>query len=107
MQIKGKLRDVFKTGVDTGTSGASERILLQVMVRVKDIDRNCSSERNGEGIAGSVFPMQQSRAVHQRRAGCTPDFMRLMVERGFMSDTIIELEVVKGKFSSAGVYGVA
>lgn len=36
--------------------------------------------------------------------GVTPDFIRLMVERGFTSDTIIETEDVKADFSSAMAY---
>lgn len=44
--------DVFKTGLYTGTSGASKSILLQVMGRVKDIEKKCSKnvDENGEPL---------------------------------------------------------
>ncbi len=50
VQIKEKLLDVFKTGVVTGTSGASKSILLDVWQRVKQIEENCSKvvDENGE-----------------------------------------------------------
>lgn len=121
MQVKRKLLDVFKTGVDTGTSGAPKGIIMDVAGRVKDIEKNCSKTVDENGVPlvvyhgtdradldwrrqVGVFTMRQSRAVHQRRAGCTPDFIRLMVERGFTSDTIIELEDVKRKFFSTMAY---
>ncbi|MBR4108673.1 MAG: hypothetical protein IKK45_08310 [Akkermansia sp.] len=50
VQIKEKLLDVFKTGVVTGTSEASNSILLDVWQRVKQIEENCSKvlDENGE-----------------------------------------------------------
>lgn len=42
VQIKEKLPDVFKTGVVTGTSGASRSRLLDVWQRVKQIEENGS-----------------------------------------------------------------
>lgn len=52
VQIKKKLLDVFKTGVVTGTSGASKSILLNVWQRVKQIEENCSKvvDENGEPL---------------------------------------------------------
>ncbi|MGN0836161.1 MAG: hypothetical protein ACI4OS_01860, partial [Akkermansia sp.] len=52
VQVKEKLLDVFKTGVVTSTSGAPKSILLQVMGRVKDIDKKCSKilDENGEPL---------------------------------------------------------
>ena len=45
-----KLLDVFKTGVDTSTSGASQSIIMDVAGRIKDIEKNCSKivGENGE-----------------------------------------------------------
>ncbi len=52
VQVKEKLLDVFKTGLYTGTSGAPRSILLQVMGRVKDIEKKCSKivDENGEPL---------------------------------------------------------
>lgn len=52
VQIKKKLLDVFKTGVVTGTSGASKSTLLNVWQRVKQIEENCSKvvDENGEPL---------------------------------------------------------
>lgn len=61
VQIKEKLLDVFKTGVVTGTSGASKSILLDVWQRVKQIEENCSKivDENGEPLVvyhGTEYP---------------------------------------------------
>ena len=52
VQIKEKLLDVFKTGVVTGTSGASKSVLLDVWQRVKQIEENGSKvvDENGEPL---------------------------------------------------------
>ena len=78
VQIKEKLLDVFKTGVVTGTSGASKSILLDVWQRVKQIEENCSKvvDENGEPRVvyhGSLQWFQIFNDGNERHQSGAPD----------------------------------
>ncbi len=78
VQIKEKLLDVFKTGVITGTSGASKSILLDVWQRVKQIEENCSKvvDENGEPLVvyhGSLQWFQIFNDGNERHQSGAPD----------------------------------
>lgn len=78
VQIKEKLLDVFKTGVVTGTSGASKSILLDVWQRVKQIEEICSKvvDENGEPLVvyhGSLQWFQIFNDGNERHQSGAPD----------------------------------